>query len=195
MLQLSQGGSCDEQMPEECSDVLRRESKAVRSKEGTLVSVQAGLCGGKRSEGHRSGYRCSQDIYTTTYTTIPLDPSPDLAARIKAYTKALFNSGFIEVTFLTPKNPVKTQSVYFLRKIHKTPHQIRPIVSGINGPTCNISAFLDYFFKPVLPTIPSYLKDTSQLIATLKTLHLNHGHQRHVPVHPPRRRHSNPAKI
>ena len=111
-----------------------------------------------------------------TYTAIPLDPSPDLAARIRAYAKALFNSGFIdqtEMTFLTPKNPVKTQAVYFLRKIHKTPHQIRPIVSGINGPTCNISAFLDYFFKPLLPSIPSYLKDTNQLLATLKTLHLD----------------------
>ena len=62
MLQLSQGGSCGEQMPEECSDVLRRESEAVRSKEGTLVSVQAGLCGAKRSEGYRSGYRAARTL-------------------------------------------------------------------------------------------------------------------------------------
>ena len=62
MLQLSQSGSCGEQMPEECRDVLRRESEAVRTEEGTLIAAQAGLCGGNRSEGHSSGYRCSQDI-------------------------------------------------------------------------------------------------------------------------------------
>ena len=74
---------------------------------------------------------------------------------------------------MTPHNPTRTQFVYFLRKIHKTPHQIRPIVSGINGATCNISSFLDFFLKPLLPTIPSYLKDTAQLTLLLKSLRID----------------------
>ena len=59
--------------------------------------------------------------------------------------------------------------MYFLTKLHKNPPGIRPIVSGCSGPTENISSFLDYIIKPLVPLTPSYIKDSSHVIALLET--------------------------
>ena len=45
---------------------------------------------------------------------------------------------------------------------------LRPVVSGINGPTEGISEFLDKLLKPTLKHIPSLLKDSTQLIQILE---------------------------
>ena len=70
------------------------------------------------------------------------------------------------------KNPdtTKTQHIYFLRKIHKSPHEIRPIVSACNGPTENISAWIDYTLKQLLDTIPSLVTDTIDLVNRVEDL-------------------------
>ena len=47
---------------------------------------------------------------------------------------------------------------------------IRPIVSSCESPTENISQFLDYWLQPIMRNLPSYLKDTSQLINELRML-------------------------
>lgn len=52
------------------------------------------------------------------------------------------------------------------------PCGIRPIVSGCSGPTEHISAFLDSIIKPIVPTIPSYIKDSSHMIALPKELRI-----------------------
>ena len=91
-------------------------------------------------------------IHTKNYKE---DPTPSLAARITKYIKELYTAGHInetELHHILPINLTKTPVMYFLLKIHKTPHQLRPIVTGINGPTANLSNFLDYFFKPLLTT-------------------------------------------
>ena len=61
------------------------------------------------------------------------------------------------------KPPAKhrTAQLYFLKKIHKNPMGIRPIVSSVNGITENISKFLDYWLQPIVRTLPSYLKDSN----------------------------------
>ena len=43
--------------------------------------------------------------------------------------------------YLLPPPMVRTQEMYFLKKIHKNPPTARPIVSGCDGPTERISAF------------------------------------------------------
>ena len=58
--------------------------------------------------------------------------------------------------------------MYFLKKLHKNPHGIRPIVSGCSGPTERISSFLDHIIKPLVPTIPSHIKDSPHLISLLE---------------------------
>ena len=58
--------------------------------------------------------------------------------------------------------------MYFLKKLHKKPLGIRPIVSGCSGPTERVSSFLDHIIKPPVPTIPSYIKDSPHLISLLE---------------------------
>ena len=68
----------------------------------------------------------------------------------------------------TPRIP----NFYMLPKIHKPNNAGRPIVSGIGSITEKISAYVDQEIRHLVPTIPSYLKDTSHLIQILlgKTL-------------------------
>ena len=78
----------------------------------------------------------------------------------------MHDSGYIDkytYAFLCPPEKVRTQRMYFLKKLHKTPYGIRPIV-----PTERVSAFLDHIIKPLVPTTPSYIKDSSHIIALLE---------------------------
>ena len=50
---------------------------------------------------------------------------------------------------------------------------IKPIVSSCVSPTENISQFLDYWLKPLMKALPSYLKDTSQFINEIKETHVD----------------------
>ena len=47
---------------------------------------------------------------------------------------------------------------------------IRPIVSSCESPTENISQFIDYWLQPIMKGIPSYLKDTTELLNQLNEL-------------------------
>ena len=49
----------------------------------------------------------------------------------------------------------------FLKKIHKNPMGIRPVVSSVNSITENISIFVDYWLQPTVKQFPSYIKDTN----------------------------------
>ena len=74
------------------------------------------------------------------------------------------------VAFCSPAKKARPARLYFLKKIHKTPMGIRPIMSSCDCRTENISQFLDYWLQPIMKNLPSYLKDTSQLINELRQL-------------------------
>lgn len=101
------------------------------------------------------------------------DPTPQLALAINAYIKVVHNKGYISdgmkeyLTFTEPEN-TRTQQLYFIKKLHKGPHQVRPIVSGCSGPTEKLSCFLDYFLQPRVPKTASYLKDSRHLLQLLE---------------------------
>ena len=65
--------------------------------------------------------------------------------------------------------PPRTQQLYFLKKIHKDPIAVRPIVSGCEGPTEKISQLIDLHIKPHVPKIKSYLRDSGHLISILES--------------------------
>ena len=67
----------------------------------------------------------------------------------------------------------KLARLFFIKKIHKTPPGIRPIVSSCGSPTEHISEFVDYWLQPHMRSLPSYIKDTTQLINELKNVHVN----------------------
>ena len=85
---------------------------------------------------------------------------------------ALDNSWISEDIYHTlRRNPDTTrqQLLYFLRKVHKVPHEIRPIVSGTCGPTENISAFVDEILGPYLNCCRHVVANTTQVINILES--------------------------
>lgn len=67
------------------------------------------------------------------------------------------------------KNPddIRPQFIYFIQKTHKSPRQIRPIVSGINGPTETLSSFVDKLLSPFVERCPHILANSKSLAALL----------------------------
>ena len=66
----------------------------------------------------------------------------------------------------------RTQQMYFLKKIHKSPTAVRPICSGCSGPTERISKLVDIHLQPIVPKIESYIKDSGHLIQMLENITL-----------------------
>ena len=120
------------------------------------------------------GYQHLQD--TTTYKPLPQDRTPQLCAlanealerhiRLGAWSKNL------EANLYTQPNLVRTQEMYFLKKVHKDPHQIRPIVSCSSGPTERLSGFLCKILSGHLDNIPSLVQNSQQVVQNLEALNL-----------------------
>jgi hypothetical protein len=61
---------------------------------------------------------------------------------------------------------------YGMPKVHKTPLQLRPVVSCINSFPSIFSTWLDFRMHELLHLIPSYIKNSTKLIHDLKNLTL-----------------------
>ncbi len=112
---------------------------------------------------------------TNIYETINEDPTSELIKATNEYVNYCYRKGILDsITkdYLTFKkdNPPRTQQLYFLKKIHKTPIAVRPIVSGSGGPTERISQFIDFHLQPHVPLIDSYIKDSGHMINILENL-------------------------
>ena len=59
---------------------------------------------------------------------------------------------------------------YLLPKIHKKGCPGRPIISGSGTCTESVSEFIDFHIKPLVPEIPSYIKDTKHFLQVLRDL-------------------------
>jgi hypothetical protein len=66
----------------------------------------------------------------------------------------------------------RTPIFYGMPKVHKTPMKLRPVVSCINSFNTIFSTWLDFKMKALLLLIPSYVKNSSELIRELKSLQL-----------------------
>ena len=66
--------------------------------------------------------------------------------------------------YCLPPHTPRTAVIYFLKKIHKCPMGIRPIVSTVNSATANLAEFLDHYLQPIMKQLPAYLKDTTQFL-------------------------------
>jgi len=49
---------------------------------------------------------------------------------------------------------------------------LRPIVSQVGSATDNMAAFLDHYLKPLVQSLPAYLKDSTQFIREVTVLPL-----------------------
>ena len=98
--------------------------------------------------------------------------------KIKTYLTNLVQHGMLPPTThlnLTHKFP-RLPSLYLLPKIHKPNNPGRPIISACGGPTENISAFVDATLKPLVSTLPSYVRDTADFLSHIKDVHLADDH-------------------
>ena len=109
----------------------------------------------------------------TIYRKIDSDPTAPLAVGINNFVKYMHARGIIDnttrdyLTFKTDSMP-RTQQLYFLKKIHKNPIAVRPIVSGCGGPTERISQLVDLHLQPFVPKVKSYIRDSGHLINILE---------------------------
>ncbi len=92
---------------------------------------------------------------------------------IEALDKLLENEEITEDTYDYLANDIpRTPLLYTQPKIHKgvLPPPCRPIVSGNDSPSERISKFVDWFLKPMVPQIPSYVQDTTDFIRKIENL-------------------------
>ena len=112
------------------------------------------------------------------YQRLESDLNTTIAETIAKFLNNAHQRGMIDkdlYTYLLPPKPFRTPLIYFLKKLHKTPIAVRPIVSHINSPTSNISAFLDKLLKPIVKEIPHILTSSKTLINELRSITLTPG--------------------
>ena len=70
------------------------------------------------------------------------------------------------------KNASNLGKLYFLPKIHKRLSDVagRSVIANCGTPTEKASEFLDYYLKPVMQSIWSYIKDSGNLIEKIKRI-------------------------
>ena len=101
---------------------------------------------------------------TNFYTKIPQNNIPHLHTEIQSFLDDLKLQQTIDKqthTFLSPHQPPRTPLFYMNPKIHKPNTPGRPIISGCDSPTEKLSIYIDHFLKPLVPLIPSYIKDNA----------------------------------
>ena len=69
-------------------------------------------------------------------------------------------------------NP-RTSKFYLLPKIHKPNTPGRPIVSACNCPTERISQYLDETLRPIVESLPTYVKDSPHALRLLQEVQLH----------------------
>ena len=70
---------------------------------------------------------------------------------------------------LPPKN-TRTPLFYGLPKIYKPDYPLHPIVSGCDGPTDHLSAYITHFIQPLASNPPSHIKDTKHFLNLIEKL-------------------------
>ena len=95
----------------------------------------------------------------SVYLRVEGDISQALASSIKLKLKALRNAGLLnneQFKICMPARQARIGRLYFLKKVHKIPYSIRPIVSSCGSVTENISEFVDYCLQGQVKKMTSY---------------------------------------
>ena len=129
--------------------------------------------GGKIIIMNREDYEqeCERQLQDVNfYTEVLPSHHKTIQREIKDTLQILRHQGAIDDTTQTQLyNPrARIPPFYTIPKIHKEGNPGRPIVSGIQSPTENISNFVDYYIKDYVPKIESYVKDTTHFLKILQ---------------------------
>ena len=102
-----------------------------------------------------------------TYLSLDRDHTAEVTKFVKDTLQDLKKAGLLSpkmTNFCMPPTNVRTAIIYFLKKIHKNPMDIRTIVSMVNSATANLAEFLDIYLQPIMKQPQAYLKITTQFI-------------------------------
>ena len=117
------------------------------------------------------------------YEKLESDLSGEVKSRIEDCIEELSEeTPYISDLFDVFPSEIRTPQFYILPKTHKERDENlplgypgRPIVSACNSSTDNISKYIDYILKPLMQSLPSYVKDTTDFIQKLKSTKLAHA--------------------
>ncbi|XP_073408530.1 uncharacterized protein [Dendrobates tinctorius] len=103
-----------------------------------------------------------------TYERLSYNPTASFSLSLQRILVRALEGGIITKTVfegLMVRTP-KTPTFYLLPKIHKDAVEPpgRPIVSGIEGLCDPVCKFLDFYLKPLVESLPSYIKDTTDVL-------------------------------
>ena len=101
------------------------------------------------------------------YELISLDPQTvlnDLSQTITNFIRTCLKNNILDQGYLTPEQNPRIPIFYLLPKIHKPNTPGRPIISGCGSPTDRLSAFVDFYLRPIVESLPSYIKDTNNVL-------------------------------
>ena len=157
-------------------NITREEREAIRQlKDNNNIIIRPADKGGAivildLDDYINEGLRQLND--TNVYRKLSGNPTLNFNRDINNFIVTMYNYGHL--TSSDKKSLITTQArtpvMYFLPKLHKANRPGRPIVSAVNSPTDLLSAFIDAHLKPIVPTIPSYIKDTTDFLRKLRTV-------------------------
>lgn len=114
---------------------------------------------------------------TSCYEILPLDPTASYKTNLlHILSQAKMNNliSAAEFDFIFPQAPC-IATFYSLPKIHKglTPLKGRPIVSGVDCLSQNCGIYVDKILSPLVQSLPSFIRDTTDLFQHLDGLSIN----------------------
>ena len=107
------------------------------------------------------------------YRETPTDLTQQIAEMVNDRIRKLLGDGYIDdktLDYLLVNSTPRAGRFYLLPKIHKKGCPRRPVVSGCGTCTERVSEFVDFHIKPLVPEIPSYIKDTKHFLQVLRDL-------------------------
>ncbi|XP_077118764.1 uncharacterized protein LOC143774874 [Ranitomeya variabilis] len=112
-----------------------------------------------------------------TYQRLDYNPLHKFTLELEAILEDAFEQGIIPKKIyegLLTKFP-KIPTLYFIPKIHKNPIDPpgRPIVSGMGGVNDPVCKFVDFYLKPLVESLPSYARDTSDVLSRINGIQLD----------------------
>lgn len=166
--------------PESNSGHLTREEKRVLEQLKTnssivirLVDIGGSIVIQDYQDYHAETISILSDV--KYYKKISSDPFPEMYSKLQIFLNKALKDKIItkkEYHFiLVPNRPFFNNLPKIHKDVKKPPG--RPIISGINSSTCNLSHFLDLHLQDYVRSLPSYLKNTDSLIRLLKNQEWN----------------------
>ena len=147
---------------------LRKDIVVKKADKGSCVTVES------RDDYVEAARKHLEDV--TTYKLLDHDPTLSIFRQIKADVTRWHLRGTITrsqcLSVCRPDCLIRTQRFYTLKKIHKDPPQVRPIVSGGSGPTETITQNVDHHLQPIVQGTASYLKDTASFLRVINETHI-----------------------